>query len=191
MKLKDGMLLYHGSYLEINTIDLQKGSPARDFGKGFYLTSDSEQARSFIKSSIRKAEDIGVIPPGQNYGFVTVFRYTDQGENLSVYEFASADKEWLWYISSNRRAKLSALFQGRMNTDLKNADIFIGKVANDTTNRVLAAYLNGLYGDIASDEAAKIAIMQLMPERLVDQFCFRSEKAVRTLQKVETIKYGF
>ena len=40
MNLKDGMLLYHGSYTPVERIDLGMCSDAKDFGKGFYLTSD-------------------------------------------------------------------------------------------------------------------------------------------------------
>lgn len=39
MELRDGMILYHGSYCEIKTPDLAKCADFKDFGKGFYLTS--------------------------------------------------------------------------------------------------------------------------------------------------------
>lgn len=32
------MILYHGSNLSFQSIDLQKGLPAKDFGQGFYTT---------------------------------------------------------------------------------------------------------------------------------------------------------
>lgn len=38
------MILYHGSNLEISQIDLTKGNPNKDFGRGFYLTDDICQA---------------------------------------------------------------------------------------------------------------------------------------------------
>ena len=50
MNLKDGMRLFHGSYTPVERIDLGMCSDAKDFGKGFYLTSDLLQARSFVKS---------------------------------------------------------------------------------------------------------------------------------------------
>ena len=58
MKLKDGMLLYHGSYAYVEEIDLAQCVEGKDFGKGFYLTSNPNQARSFIRSSIIKARNI-------------------------------------------------------------------------------------------------------------------------------------
>ena len=53
MILKDGMLLYHGSYAPIHEIDLSMCASGKDFGKGFYLTDDLEQAKGFIKNSLR------------------------------------------------------------------------------------------------------------------------------------------
>ena len=51
MKLKDGMLLYHGSYTPVENIDLNKCDEGKDFGKGFYVTADKNQARNFIRTS--------------------------------------------------------------------------------------------------------------------------------------------
>ena len=42
--LEDGMLLYHGSYVSIPDIDLNRCMGGLDFGRGFYLTSSYEQA---------------------------------------------------------------------------------------------------------------------------------------------------
>ena len=36
--------LYHGSTVSIDHIDLQKSRPNKDFGRGFYLSADREQA---------------------------------------------------------------------------------------------------------------------------------------------------
>ena len=38
------MKLYHGSNIAIEKIDLSKGRPAKDFGRGFYLSDDKRQA---------------------------------------------------------------------------------------------------------------------------------------------------
>ena len=38
------MILYHGSNVDIKTIDLSKSRPYKDFGKGFYLSADETQA---------------------------------------------------------------------------------------------------------------------------------------------------
>ena len=38
------MRLYHGSNVRIGKIDLAKSRPNKDFGRGFYLTEEAEQA---------------------------------------------------------------------------------------------------------------------------------------------------
>ncbi|MBO4372979.1 MAG: DUF3990 domain-containing protein [Bacteroidales bacterium] len=38
------MILYHGSNIEIFTIDLLKSKPFKDFGRTFYLSDDYAQA---------------------------------------------------------------------------------------------------------------------------------------------------
>jgi len=32
------MILYHGTNIDFDTIDISKSSPYKDFGRGFYLT---------------------------------------------------------------------------------------------------------------------------------------------------------
>ena len=36
--------LYHGSTVDIEQIDLLKSRPNKDFGRGFYLSADRQQA---------------------------------------------------------------------------------------------------------------------------------------------------
>lgn len=36
--------LYHGSTVDIDCIDLQMSRPNKDFGRGFYLSADRQQA---------------------------------------------------------------------------------------------------------------------------------------------------
>lgn len=55
LDLKDGLVLYHGSYCEVKEPDLAKCAKRKDFGQGFYLTTSKEQAESFLRTSIAKA----------------------------------------------------------------------------------------------------------------------------------------
>jgi len=189
VKLKDGMLLFHGSYMAIEKIDLDKCSNGRDFGKGFYLTSSAGQARGFIRSSIIKAQNLGIAPLSQNYGFVSSFRYHEPADGIKTFEFPEADREWLWFIAQNRRRVFATALSHKIDPAVFNAEIIMGKVANDKTNPVILTYLNGLYGDIHSERAVQIAIEELLPNKLEDQFCFLTEKAVDCLEFQEARKY--
>ena len=188
-KLKDGMLLFHGSYTIVKNIDLGKCGNAKDFGKGFYLTSNPNQARAFIKSSVRKALSAGDVSLDQNYGYVSSFRYHEPAGGIETYEFSTTDREWLWFIAQNRRERLAKQLLARIDPQIFRAEIAIGKVANDNTNATIIAYLGGLYGDIESDEAVDDAIKRLMPDKLEDQFCFLTENAIRCLEFQEARKY--
>ena len=43
------MILYHGSNVVIDVIDLARCRPHKDFGKGFYLTSIKDQAEKMAR----------------------------------------------------------------------------------------------------------------------------------------------
>lgn len=187
MKMKDGMLLFHGSYTAIKKIDFNMCLAGKDFGSGFYLTSDLPQAIGFIRTSILKAQRFGNVPLTQNYGYVSSFKYHADG--LKIFEFDKADREWLWFIAQNRRPHLAGSLAERIDTEAFNADVIIGKVANDKTNPTITAYLNGLYGDILSERAVNFAIEALLPNHLEDQFCFLTQKAVDCLEFQEAKKY--
>ena len=51
------MILYHGSNIDIIHIDLSQSKTGKDFGCGFYLSADKEQARELAE---RKTEQIGI-----------------------------------------------------------------------------------------------------------------------------------
>lgn len=53
------MILYHGTNLNIEKIDLKLCRPYKDFGKGFYLTTIKEQA---TKMALRTSKLYGGDP---------------------------------------------------------------------------------------------------------------------------------
>ena len=73
LDLKDGLVLYHGSYCEVKEPDLAKCAKRKDFGQEFYLTTSKEQAESFLRTSIAKAIATGTIEEGQKFGYISTF----------------------------------------------------------------------------------------------------------------------
>ena len=69
-------------------------------------------------------------------------------------------------------------------------DIIGGKVADDQTAITLNNYVSGTYGPPGTERADRITIELLEPERLKDQFCFRTEDAIRSLQFIGSERYG-
>lgn len=176
LQLYDGMLLYHGSYCEVEKPDLAKCADFKDFGKGFYLTSSKEQAESFIDTSLRKAKYQGMISKEQEYGVISTFRF-HPFEGIKEYIYYNADAEWLHCVVGHRKANtFPAVVE-----EMKKYDVISGKIADDATNITILTYLIGAYGLVGSEEADSLCIGRLIPERLKDQFCFRTAKGLQCL----------
>ena len=105
LELKDGFVLYHGSYCEVKEPDLAKCAKRKDFGQGFYLTTSKEQAESFLRTSIAKAIATGTIEEGQKFGYISTFEFNLSG-NLETHIFENADVDWLHCIAAHRKKKM-------------------------------------------------------------------------------------
>ena len=175
-ELKNGMHLYHGSYCEVTEPDLSKCARFKDFGQGFYLTSSKELAQSFAKISTSKAVGRGLIKQ-QRFGVVSTYVY-EENPDLSIKDFPSAEVNWLHCVIGHRR---NSYFLDVVH-ELRRYDFISGKIVNDNTNAMIITYLDGLYGEVGSESADSICIGLLLPERLKDQFCFRTDKALKTLK---------
>ena len=93
-----GMILYHGSNTDIAEIDLSVSKVGKDFGCGFYLSADKEQA---LELAARKTEQLGVGTPMLNsYEFD---ENSLHGRGLSVLEFQEYSREWAEFVLMNRR----------------------------------------------------------------------------------------
>ena len=63
-------------------------------------------------------------------------------------------------------------------------------MADDQTALTLNNYVAGIYGEPGSEQADRTAIDLLEPERLADQFCFRTPDAIATLEFIRSERYG-
>lgn len=109
------MLLYHGSNMRIEEIDLAKSRPNKDFGRAFYLSADEEQAREMAKFK--------VLTGGGNV-CVTAFGFDEQDINmLKIKRFDGYTEEWAEFVYNNRDEKQD--FQ-------HDFDLVYGPIANDT-----------------------------------------------------------
>ena len=53
------MKIYHGSLYEITKPNIDKSRPNTGFGKGFYTTTNFEQAKSWALSKQKSSKEIG------------------------------------------------------------------------------------------------------------------------------------
>lgn len=158
------MLLYHGSSTAVEKPKILKSDRKLDFGTGFYLTSDYGQAERWAILTVKRR--------GIGLPTITIYQVDeDFFSNLIIRRFERADKDWLRYVSSNRHGV-------ELNDE---SDIVIGPVANDRTMPVLSLYFSGIYDE---DETLK----RLLPQKLKDQYTFKTERALRILGVKEVIQ---
>lgn len=152
------MLLYHGSNVEVNEPKVIPSKRLLDFGSGFYLTSDFEQAKKWaLRTAINRDKGIPT---------VSVFEVDENSlKELNLLYFKSSDVDWLRFISANRTGKA-------INNDY---DVIIGPVANDQAIRTVNNYLRGYFPE-------DVAIKLLLPQKLKDQCVFRTEKSINLLK---------
>lgn len=82
------MILYHGTNEPFESIDLSRSKPNKDFGRGFYLSADKEQAMEMAKTKVDQMES----------GIPTVMAYeVDEEDNPSL----SMDQDLLLVINSD------------------------------------------------------------------------------------------
>lgn len=175
----DIIRLFHGSYCEVRHPDLSQCRRGKDFGVGFYLTTSKEQAVGFTRTAILKAKRDGRFTDDDADGYVSAFIF-ESNKSIKIKEFKEADSEWLHCVAAYRKS-------GNLTSEpWDHFDVIIGKIANDRTNLVITAYLDGAYGEVGSESADSIAISLLEPENLKDQFCFRTQKAIETLSFVNS-----
>ncbi len=161
------MLLYHGSNVQISKIDLSKSKPNKDFGSGFYLSDNFEQA---MKMAEFKSEVFGGIPTVMEYEFdesMTV------NSTLKILKFSEYSKEWADFVFKNRTADSS---------EIKNEyDIVIGPIANDKVGAQIRRFIEK---DIDFDTfLRRIKYMN----GLTLQYFFGTEKAVSFLKLKRSI----
>lgn len=171
MILKPELRVYHGSYMEVEKPELSKCRPKKDFGKGFYVTTNKEQALRFTKTSVRNALSSGIIAGKQITGVLNEY-ILRVDESLRVHEFGSPDCEWLHCVVAHRNGRYFATEKKKWT----EYDLIAGKIANDNTNLVITAYIEGVYGAVGSERADETAISFLEPEKLKNQICLRTER---------------
>jgi len=162
-------IVYHGTTSLIETIDVTKGKPYKDFGRGFYL---SESRKHSINLALRnKRIEMERFNRKTNaYLYTYEMNFTKLvGYNIKVFE--NADLEWVQFVLANRKSRERT----------HDFDVVIGPTANDDTMVVINAYLDELYGTIGSDAALNILINNIEAEKLPGQIYISSNNALQLL----------
>jgi len=157
------MQVFHGSYTEIETIDLNKCQANKDFGRGFYVTKFKKQAEEW-------AEIIGKV--NKTVGVVTEFTFYDRAfteQSLKTLRFSKYNDEWFDFIILNRNLET---------TEQKHDyDIIEGPVADDKVQRRINRYLEG---EITRKDFFEQLTKYPDPSH---QICFCTVNSLRMLKK--------
>ena len=157
------MILYHGSNMSFNAIDLGKGLPAKDFGRGFYMTDTLECAE---KTARQRVARLGGSPK------VMVFECDESMiRMLNVREFAAPSREWALFVRANRRTDEDVADHNRDN----RYDVVKGPIANDRLALLFRLYERDI---ITVDEFAR----RMQFRELYTQYSFHTERALASLR---------
>lgn len=159
------MKLYHGSKYLFNEIDLSKCKKGKDFGRGFYLTTNRNQA---VKWATRNN--------GNGYLYVYEFDESNlEDTNLSIKQLLKYNKQWADYVC---RCRIELYESGD--------DIVYDKMADSTFFVLTAALEKYYYQQITLEQLLFIARFS---NGKYDQYCFKTEEACKLLEfkEVETV----
>lgn len=158
------MKLYHGSNMKIESIDLSHSKVGKDFGCGFYLSAEKNQAQELAE---RKTVQIG-----QGKPVVNEFEFDEtllESPNLRVLRFDGYSKEWAEFILTNRK--------NRTRTSAHPYDVVIGPIANDTVGYQIRRFMIGVITIEQFIEGLKYM------KGISYQYYFGTEQAIKHLRK--------
>ncbi len=156
------MKLYHGSNVEITTVDLNRTRRGKDFGKGFYVSADYMQAVEFAENVVRR-EGCGVPT-------VSLFDFDESLlSQLSVKQFDGYTKEWAEFVLANRK--------NNSDTTLHSYDVVIGPIADDSVGTQIRRLMQGY---ISFDTFLE----EIRYKRTTIQYYFGTERSLKFLKRI-------
>lgn len=158
------MRLYHGSTVIVRKPSLRPGRPNADFGKGFYTTSNMEQAVRWAHIKQEREKTLRAV--------VSVFEFDEtllDNPELNVRRFSGADEAWLYFVTDCRKSRKH------------DYDLVLGPVANDKVFTTVNLFESGVL-------SAEAAILQLKAYKTYDQVSFHTVRVISTLRFVESLE---
>lgn len=157
------MILFHGTNIEFSKIDLLKSKPNKDFGQGFYLSDNYEQAFDMAKTKVDQLES----------GQPVVLKYQideSKMDGLRVLRFENYCEDWAKFILLNRN--------NSSREPVHDYDIVIGPIANDRIGVQLWKYETH-----SIDLKTLVHNLQYM-KGVTIQYFFGTERAISLLERL-------
>lgn len=156
------MKLYHGSNTTVSVPDLSKSKPFKDFGQGFYLSDNYEQAWEMAAQKIKQTH--------RGEPFVSEFQFDEsllQSDEFQVKIFSDYSEEWANFVLYNRDKNIPQ--------PIHNYDIVYGPIADDGVTYQLRRYQGGVISLARLVEELKYA------KGITFQYYFGTERALQKL----------
>lgn len=155
------MILYHGSNVAIDHIELEKSKTFKDFGKGFYLSENEGQALDMAQL---KALTFGGKPFVSKFEFDTSLMHNS---DIRVKIFKEYSEEWADFVFANREG-----------TDIEHYDIVYGPIANDKVGLQIRKLKDG-----SIDKTEFLNRLKYM-KGITFQYYFGTERAIKHLKRL-------
>ncbi len=157
------MKVYHGSLEIVPNPEIRISGRTLDYGSGFYTTTDYDQAKRWVE---RRRND------GINAGYINVYEISKEVIlEMKTLWFDFPTEEWVDFVHENRTSR----------NFKHDYDFVYGPVANDKVYAAFALYEDGLLNK-------QELIAELKTYVLVDQLLLHTEKALKCLSFIESIK---
>lgn len=157
--------LYHGSNVKIEVPDLAHSKPFKDFGRGFYLSPDKQQALEMASQKVSQTRE--------GKAEVTEFMFDETlmtSNEMKVLSYPDYCEEWALFVLANR--------DRRREQAMHDYDIVYGPIADDSVAYQLRRYEGGV-----------ISLSRLVEELRYSkgatfQYFFGTERALHQLQRL-------
>jgi len=156
------MILYHGSNIKVSVPDLSHSKPFKDFGKGFYLSDDYQQAWEMAEQKVKQTRK--GVPIVNEFQFDESLMHSDE---LSIKIFSDYSEEWANFVLDNRDKNILQ--------PIHQYDIVYGPIADDGVTFQLRRYQGGVIS------LARLVEELIYAKGITFQYYFGTERALQKL----------
>ena len=158
--------LYHGSNVVIERIDLSRSKRGKDFGQGFYLNANPDQAMEMATRTTRFLNE--------GEPTLSCFEFDEHEatkSDLNIKIFPDYSEEWAEFVVMNRK--------NNSDVPAHPYDIVIGPIADDTVGVQIRRFIMGYLS-----ASALVEELRFRGDHAV-QYFFGSTKAIELLKHIE------
>jgi len=157
--------LYHGSNVKIEVPDLIHSKPYKDFGRGFYLSPNKQQAWDMALQKVNQTKE--------GKAEVTEFLFDETlmaSDKLKVLSYPDYCEEWALFVLANR--------DKQREHPIHDYDIVYGPIADDGVTYQLRRYEGGVISLSRLVEELKYA------KGITFQYFYGTQRALQLLKKL-------